>query len=241
MPSASANKKRLSGPKAERTRTAIKAAVLELLRERPLKDVALDEICGRAGVTQGALYFHFKNKDAAIDETIGDVAARFGDRLLAIEEDADLYRFIYRIVREFLPGLAWFQIMPAFTGARWNSEQLKHQWADIRQQLVDRICQRVHDQADAPAQPRKQTRMIAAFLMSGSEGAWEHLLDQSALKAAPPQKQITAVATAWHRALTGQDPDKRSVAAMTEARMRATKFIVYPQTAGQPQSDRSGG
>ncbi len=229
MPSASAavKKKRLSGPKAERTRTAIKAAVLELLRERPLKDVALDEICARAGVTQGALYFHFKNKDAAIDETISDVTARFRDRLLAIEEETDLYRFIYRIVREFLPSVAWFQIMPAFTAARWNSEPLKRQWANVRQELVDKICERVGAQSGRS----KQTRMIATFLLSGSEGAWEPLLDHEALLQAPPQKEITAVAIAWHRAITGEDPDKRSIAAMKEAKMKAAKFIVYPEAS----------
>lgn len=233
MPSAALKKKRLSGPKAERTRTAIKSAVLELLRERPLKDIALNEICARAGITQGALYFHFKNKDAAIDETISDVAARFRDRLLAIEEETDLYRFIYRIVREFLPGLAWFQIMPAFTAARWNSEHLKQQWTDVRQELADKIYERVRSQSGGS----RQTRMIATFLLSGSEGAWEPLLNHDALKKAPPQKEITAVAVAWHRALTGEEPDKRSVAAMKETKMRAAKFIVYPETTDHPHGD----
>ena len=58
--------------RAERTRTAILDAAAEVFEERGFTGASLSEILTRAGVTKGALYFHFSSKDdlakAIIDE-----------------------------------------------------------------------------------------------------------------------------------------------------------------------------
>lgn len=222
------SRKRLSGPKAERTRTGIKAATLELLREKPVKEIALEEICKRAQITQGALYFHFRNKEAAIEETLSDVIERFQERLMGIEAGDVLYPFIYRIVREFMPGLSWYRLLPSLYVVRNGSERLNQQWSELRRNVVDRICDCARTAQKAEGKPIANTRVIVEFLLSGLEGAWEHVVDPEGLGAAPPQREITAVAIACHRALMGSEPDRKAVAAMKERKMTAARFVIYP-------------
>lgn len=58
--------------RAERTRTAILDAAAEVIEERGFTGASLSDILTRAGVTKGALYFHFSSKEelahALVDE-----------------------------------------------------------------------------------------------------------------------------------------------------------------------------
>jgi AcrR family transcriptional regulator len=49
--------------RAERTRTAILDAAAEVIEERGFTGASLSDILARAGVTKGALYFHFSSKE----------------------------------------------------------------------------------------------------------------------------------------------------------------------------------
>jgi len=49
--------------RAERTRTSILDAAAEVIDERGFAGASLSDILARAGVTKGALYFHFSSKD----------------------------------------------------------------------------------------------------------------------------------------------------------------------------------
>lgn len=49
--------------RAERTRNAILDAAAEVFEERGFSGASLSEILARAGVTKGALYFHFASKE----------------------------------------------------------------------------------------------------------------------------------------------------------------------------------
>jgi AcrR family transcriptional regulator len=52
------------GDKRERTRASLLDAALELTRERGFDGVTVQDIAERAGVTTGAIYGNFKNRDA---------------------------------------------------------------------------------------------------------------------------------------------------------------------------------
>ncbi len=47
---------------AQQTRSNLLNAALNVFYERGVSKVSLDEIAKTAGVTRGALYWHFKNK-----------------------------------------------------------------------------------------------------------------------------------------------------------------------------------
>lgn len=49
-------------PRAQRTRSALIAAGFELLAERPIDAIAIDEVVARAGVAKGSFFNHFSDK-----------------------------------------------------------------------------------------------------------------------------------------------------------------------------------
>ena len=56
--------------RGDRTRREIKQAIARLAARRDVADINLVDICKAANITTGALYFHFKNKDVAIEEMV---------------------------------------------------------------------------------------------------------------------------------------------------------------------------
>lgn len=69
-------------PRAARTRTALLAAGLELVAERPIDAIAIDEVVARAGVAKGSFFNHFTDKQgfaAALGEEVrAELEARVG-------------------------------------------------------------------------------------------------------------------------------------------------------------------
>lgn len=53
-----------ASPRAERTRAALLTAGRELLAERPIDAIAIDELVARAGVAKGSFFNHFADKHA---------------------------------------------------------------------------------------------------------------------------------------------------------------------------------
>jgi len=57
------NRRKPKGDKRERTRSALLAAARELIRERGYERTTLEEVAQRAGMTTGAIYGNFRNRD----------------------------------------------------------------------------------------------------------------------------------------------------------------------------------
>ena len=58
-------------PRAARTRAALIAAGFELLAERPIDAIPIDDVVARAGVAKGSFFNHFRDK-SAFASAIGD-------------------------------------------------------------------------------------------------------------------------------------------------------------------------
>ena len=54
-------------PRAQRTRQALLDAGLDLLADRPIEAIAIDELVARAGVAKGSFFNHFADKQAFAD------------------------------------------------------------------------------------------------------------------------------------------------------------------------------
>jgi AcrR family transcriptional regulator len=59
----SAARRKPKGDKRERTRAALLEAARELIRERGYERTTLEQVAKRAGMTTGAIYGNFKNRD----------------------------------------------------------------------------------------------------------------------------------------------------------------------------------
>jgi AcrR family transcriptional regulator len=84
--------------KGARTRSLIKQTIVELLEENGGKDVSLEEICDRAGLTVGAFYFHFKSKDAALEELTADLIRATYSEYSASPIQSTLYGELYWLI-----------------------------------------------------------------------------------------------------------------------------------------------
>ncbi|MBN8485346.1 MAG: TetR/AcrR family transcriptional regulator [Sphingomonadales bacterium] len=82
-------------PRAARTRAALLAAGFELLAERPIDAIAIDDIVARAGVAKGSFFNHFTDKQgfavaigaavrAEVEERVGTANAGVTDPALRL-------------------------------------------------------------------------------------------------------------------------------------------------------------
>lgn len=84
MASAKKRKIRRRGPQSkEVTRESLIASGIELFAERGLDGPSLDDICAHAGLTRGAFYVHFEDRDDFLLAVMDKVGAELLDELLA--------------------------------------------------------------------------------------------------------------------------------------------------------------
>ena len=89
---------------AEQTRQDIFTAALELFHERGFSRTTLDQIARKAGVTRGAIYWHFKDKVDLFIELKDEIEATSGMRLedllqLPVDKLDDLQEGLLRLFR----------------------------------------------------------------------------------------------------------------------------------------------
>lgn len=89
--------------RGDATRAELLQAARELFAERGYADVGTEEIVGRAGVTRGALYHHFKDKRdlfrAVHEELEAGLVASIGERIAGID---DPWELLVTGIRSFL-------------------------------------------------------------------------------------------------------------------------------------------
>lgn len=77
-------------PRAARTRQALLAAGFELLAERPIDAIAIDEVVARAGVAKGSFFNHFTDKPGfghAVAEAVrAELEGRVGASNAGVED-----------------------------------------------------------------------------------------------------------------------------------------------------------
>ncbi len=68
--------------RGDKTRRQIKAVIARLASKQDLADISLSDICKGSKLTTGAVYFHFKGKDEAVEEMVIDEIETMYGRLL---------------------------------------------------------------------------------------------------------------------------------------------------------------
>lgn len=129
----------------EATRTALIAAAYEEFGERGL-DASLDDICARAGVTRGAFYVHFEDRDGLITAVMRHVMGDFVALLAGVRPETG---GIERAIRLFFAaaqarspvihggrGLRFFHLMDACR----RSPEIGTTYHDLMMTARDRIA-----------------------------------------------------------------------------------------------------
>jgi TetR/AcrR family acrAB operon transcriptional repressor len=68
---------------AAATREELLAQALALFATRGVSNTSLDDVAAAAGVTKGAIYWHFRNKDELFQAILDRIRSRWHDRVLA--------------------------------------------------------------------------------------------------------------------------------------------------------------
>ncbi|MDX1581923.1 MAG: TetR/AcrR family transcriptional regulator, partial [Alphaproteobacteria bacterium] len=90
------------GTKGARTKALIKRTIIDLVGEHGPLEVTLQDICKAANVTVGAFYFHFRNKDAALEETATEAARIYYEALVPQLDDRPLRERLENLMQAFL-------------------------------------------------------------------------------------------------------------------------------------------
>ena len=92
-------------PRAQRTRDALLAAGFELLAERPIDAIAIDDIVARAGVAKGSFFNHFTDKpgfsQAIAEEVRRTLEARVDAANAAVTDPVERLAGGMRVAIEF--------------------------------------------------------------------------------------------------------------------------------------------
>jgi AcrR family transcriptional regulator len=83
MASLTALSPRSPSPRAVRTRSALIAAGFELLAEKPIDAIPIDEVVARAGVAKGSFFNHFSDKSAFASAIAEEVRLELEDQITA--------------------------------------------------------------------------------------------------------------------------------------------------------------
>lgn len=73
-------------PRAARTRSALLSAGLDLLAERPVDAIAIDELVAAAGVAKGSFFNHFGDKYAFADAVSAEIRVAIERRVAAANQ-----------------------------------------------------------------------------------------------------------------------------------------------------------
>lgn len=86
---------------------------LDLFAQNGFSAVSIRDICGRVGIRESSVYYHFKNKQAILDELLQHFEATAAGFMLQLEEalkttpDTFEENFLERPVTAFLKRILW--------------------------------------------------------------------------------------------------------------------------------------
>jgi AcrR family transcriptional regulator len=106
-------------PRAERVRVKLRDAAFALAHERPVDQLTVGDIVGRAAVSRQVFYQHFRDRDDAVAYALtaafagatGDIAGDPRARILALFDFAAEHRAMYRNV---VPSAVTLRAVAAF-------------------------------------------------------------------------------------------------------------------------------
>ncbi len=202
------DRKPAAGSKGRATREAIKQAMLELVNEQGFTHFRLRDLCERTGLTIGAFYFHFDNKEQALEE----VAASAAEELFAqistdIEEQP--------LKEEFRLAIEDYQRGYSEPGLREQTRMMRslipanpvvtETYFKARTAIISKLVETAARERRAEGLKAGPERAIIEYLFSGLADYMELLYfgDDKALKrsAGGDKKVVDTLARLWYDAV----------------------------------------
>lgn len=154
------------------TRAALIAAALEEMARSGL-DVSLDDICARAGLTRGAFYVHFADRDALLiavmEHVLGDFVALLTAAASHAGGVAKLTALFFAAARARAPavhggrGLRFHHLMDACRRSKAIGDAYRKTILDARDRIAGAIAQDDHARDDIPAPAMASLMTVTAL------------------------------------------------------------------------------
>lgn len=198
--------------KGERTALRLRVAICALLESGPLSQLKVQDICGRAGISQGTFYLYFPDRDHLLNAVLEDFVAFVRRRMLDAARDsadrmASLHATTLVYCRLFAANRGLMKILlnhyEDFPQARAIFQGLNRAWIDT---VVRSIRRRI---ADTALSDDEITRR--AYALGGMVDQYlANLLlarDDSVAAVSPDLDTVARTLTdIWRHAFGGQGP-----------------------------------
>jgi AcrR family transcriptional regulator len=133
----------------EKTRKKLISAAIALFSKKGIDRPSLDEICAEAGVTRGAFYVHFEDRDALLATVMDEVGSRFLEAFFAADtkNTASLLNAFagavqsgeYPLTRR--GGMRPHQLLDACA----RSKVIRKKYVALVEQAIERLERRIED------------------------------------------------------------------------------------------------
>lgn len=164
---------------AER-RAATRASVLDAARsvftQRGLRGASLEEIAEQAGVSRGAVYYNFADKEQLFLALLGERCRERAEQLERIaaesdEIDVDIRRLTTAFMEDAERDLEWTRLFVEFTALAAERPEIRAQLADelsaCRDAIAKLLQRRLRDRGITPELPIDQLAAAASALANG--------------------------------------------------------------------------
>jgi AcrR family transcriptional regulator len=196
----------------EEVQAAVRDALVGLLRGGSFKNVTIDELARRAGLSRTAFYFYYGGKNqvlmAASEAAAGEVYAE-ADRWWHGEGPPE------QLVREALEGIAAVylrhaEVLRAAVEAAAYDDEFKGFYAGLIKRFVDATAEHLAEElAAGRARPRGDARAIAEALVWMAERCNYALV----LEGRPASEVVESLTAIWVHALYPDGSGRQGTAA----------------------------
>lgn len=156
--------------RGDKTRRQIKAVIAKLASKQDLADISLSDICKGTKLTTGAVYFHFKGKDEAVEEmVIDEIETMYG----ALLRERD-YASFDEMVRTIIARCTAYE---QTSGRRSRTIQLVinsrprayEAWLAARAPVIDRLTSLIAQSRRDKGLPDEPSPFLALFILNSIE------------------------------------------------------------------------
>ena len=204
----SANADKVEGPKVTkgaRTRALIKHQIIELVGKSNPQDVTLQQICAAADVTVGSFYFHFKTKDAALEDTAIDAIRSHYSEVSALA-DSPITNGLEALMGAFVENYASHESRTRLIRLVIHSNPVAHEvWETERGALSRKLERKINEARQEKGGPSVLSFFTAEFLLTATESFLDQLFfgtdERLQLAVGSPDLLIKNIAAIWERTI----------------------------------------
>ncbi len=199
--------KPLKETKGDRTRARIKRIITNEVGLSGPMDVTLQHICTAANITAGSFYFHFKNKDAALEETATDaIVAYYGSISDVVAEPGALPERLDRVMAAFVDNYASFGTRTRLIRMVVPSNAMaKIVWEKERSSLAEQLEMMVASARGTEAGPDNSSYFTTEFLLTATESFLDNVFfgndERLHLAVGSPDLIAKNIGAIWERAI----------------------------------------